>query len=74
MRELGALPGFPSLCNCKNRLKEAQCSSESQQRWLNSSEGLRATEKAVELAAEFRADLQLVIIAQPSGLTQALAV
>ena len=40
---------------------------------VGSSEGLRAVEKAVELAAEMHADLQFLVIAQPPGLTQALA-
>ncbi len=40
---------------------------------VSSSEGLRAVEKAVELAAEMHANLQFLVISQPPGLTEALA-
>ena len=40
---------------------------------VSSSEGERAIQKAVELAVEFQADLEFLVIAQPSGVTQALA-
>lgn len=40
---------------------------------VSSSEGLRAVEMAVKLAAEMHANLQFLVIAQPPGLTWALA-
>ena len=40
---------------------------------VSNSEGQRAVEKAVELAADFHADLQFLVIAQSPGVTQAFA-